>query len=147
MKKKMHSCPFQKGTFILKDVLLSRAFISLNATGKQILLMLLLKRQMPGKFKTRKALPKDTVINNGEIELSYPEMLSFGLDSKYVARGFSDVIEKGFCRMTERGGKGKASYNRYELINDWKDYGTDVFTPREREKSVGYGYCAKKRKK
>jgi len=101
---------------------------------------------MPGNFKSRKSLPKSTILNNGEIELSYPELKAFGLDTKYVARGFSDVMEKGFCRMVERGGRGKGSYNLYELIDDWMDYGTDKFIPREREKSVGYGYCSKKKK-
>lgn len=142
MPKKHHSCPFQKGTFITKDLLLSKAYLDLSKHGRLILTLFLLKRQMPGNFKTRKGIPKDTVLNNGELELSYKELTSVGLESKQASRGFSDVIEKGFVTMTGRGGKGKKSYNLYKLISDWKDYGTDDFEPRERIKSVGYGYCA-----
>jgi hypothetical protein len=144
MTKKKHSCPFQKGTFIEKTILLSPAFIALSKHGRMILFLFLLKRQMPGNFKSRKMLPKDTVINNGELELSYKELYSIGLKNQQIARGFDDVIEKGFIKMTERGGKGKGSYNLYQLLNDWKDYGTDKFKEREREKSVGYGYCKSK---
>jgi hypothetical protein len=139
---KEHSCPFQKGTFVKKELLTSKAFLSLSKTGKTVLLLLLLKRQMPGNFRNRKNLSKDTILNNGEIELSYKELASLGFNTNQSARGFDDVIKKGFCKMVERGGKGKGSYNLYELIDDWQKYGTPDFKPRERIKSIGYGYCS-----
>lgn len=142
MSKKHHACPFQKGTFLYNDFLTSKAFISLTKHGKTILLMLYLKRQMPGKMKTRKHLPQNTVINNGELQLTYKELHSFGLSDKTITRAFDDVIRKGFVRVEYLGGKGKLDNNLYSVIEDWRLYGTDSFAPREREKSVKYGFCA-----
>ncbi len=144
MFKSLHSCPFQKGTFITRELLLSKAYISLSSHAKLILAMFLLKRQMPGNYRSRKSLPKETVLNNGEIELSYKEIQIYGLDIKQISRAFDDVISKGFIEMTQRGGKGKKSYNKYQIIDDWKNYGTDAFIKRNRIKSHGYGFCNKK---
>lgn len=143
---KKHSCPFQKGTFIEKDILLSTAFLSLSKHGKTILLMLLLKRQFNRPSKNNRSRGMLVLTNNGTLELSYKELKSYGLNENQSARGFSDVIEKGFVRMMERGGKGKKSYNKYSLTDDWVFYGTEKFTKIERVKSIGYGFCSKKEK-
>ena len=141
---KKHSCPFQKGTFLPKDLILSKAFIELTKHGKTILLMIHLKKIMPGNNRSRQSLPKDTIINNGEIELSYPELYSYGLSDKSITRAFDDVVEKGFVRVEKTGGLGKGHYSKYRIIDDWQKYGTGDFEPRKRERSVKYGFCAKR---
>ncbi len=140
MSKKKHSCPYQKGTFIDKDLVLSRAFISMSKHGRMILILLYLKCI---KRKSKGKRGGYIIINNGELELSYKELYSIGLKNQQIARGFDDVIEKGFIEMVDRGGKGKGSYNLYKVIDDWTDYGGEEFKERKRQKSIGYGYCAK----
>lgn len=141
--KNIHSCPFQKGTFLETELLLSKAFLSMSKHGRMILIMLCLKCiKKKTKAKNRSHYE---IINNGELELSYVELKAHGFHKQQAARGFDDVISKGFVRLRERGGKGKKSYNKYELIEDWKKYGTPEFKQRERKKSIGYGHCAKKK--
>ena len=60
-----------------------------------------------------------------------------------VAELMAKIIEKGFVKMIVRGGKGKGSYNKYAVIDDWKDYGKPDFEDRKRHKSTGFGYCSK----
>lgn len=79
--------------------------------------------------------------HNGELELSYPELYSYVLSDKSITRGFDDIIEKGFIKVNELGGRGKGDYNKYSVIDDWVDYGTEKFEPRKRIKSAKYGFC------
>ncbi len=142
MSKKHHKCPFAFGTFIKKDLLTSRAFISLEKHGKTVLLFFLLKREMPGNKKIPKHMSKDSVLNNGDLILSYPEMNSLGLHNEQARRGIKEVIEKGFIEITYQGGKCKSDYSQYKLIDDWRDYEKPNFTPRTKNKTTGYGFCA-----
>lgn len=98
---------------------------------------------MPGNKKLMQNMPKDTILNNGDITLSSPEYISIGLNASKLTRGMDDCIEKGFIRLIHQGGKCRGDYNKFELINDWRRYGAENFEVEKRDKSVGYGFCSK----
>jgi len=143
MSKKKHSCPFQAGTFLKKELLLSDAFISLGVNSKTILLMILLKCQKAGNFKSRKNIDKDAILNNGELELSYPELYAYGLTNKSITRAFTELHEKRFIETTYIGGRGKGDYNQYKVVNGWIDYGKSHFVVGEKSKTIKHGFCSK----
>ena len=102
---------------------------------------------MPGNSKRYKNIPKDKVLNDGEISLTSKEYESNGLNASKLTRGMDDCIEKGFVKLAHHGGHFKGDYNLFSISNDWKRYGEKDFEVTKRPKAVGYGFCSKGSKK
>jgi len=122
MSKKRNG--YGKGTFVESRYLLSSAFLSLGVSGTsptvstcsvQMLMLFLLKRRYgirPGKKSIRKEMVR---VDENEFELTYAELSSHGIIKTRAARGFSELLAKGFIEVKHRGGAYDTDKNLYSL--------------------------------
>ena len=112
-----------------KLLLESKAFRALTtANSHKVLAMFYIKRQCS---KTgRQGKEQWQIINNGEIEFTYPEAKQKLLITGGTFRNAIDELrEKGFIDITEYGGGLNKSKNLYEISDRWKLYDTPEYKP------------------
>jgi len=118
-----------------QEMFRSEAFISLTHISKYVLQLFLSRRAWHSEGKGRK---KKYVYHDTGLKLPYTEAAAYGIGRKQFRRCVIELIEHGFLEIAEQGGQlhGHRSCNVYDLINDWKYYGTPQFTPRTVPKGV-----------
>jgi hypothetical protein len=119
------------------DMLYSVAFNSLSASDLVVLLRLLQKR----KWRTEGRGKKERVIyNNNGIRFTYKEASCFGISAKTFSRAINKLVSLGFISIAHQGGGlgTVTDCTRFNIINDWKQYGTPAFKPRVKEPVVRY---------
>ena len=127
-------------TNIERDMVVSEAFLTLNGTCKNVLMVFLLKRKMSYK-KGRDPICK----NANEICLTYKELTSnpFNLHQQQVARAIKTLLARGFCKIVHQGGAYKKDKNEYGISDNWRIWkpGMD-FSPKKKGIKRGYqGKC------
>lgn len=118
-----------------QEMFRSEAFISLTHTSKYVLQLLLSRREWHSEKKSRKKRP---IFHDAGLKLPYSEAKAYGIGEKQFRRCIIELIEHGFLEIAEQGGQlhGHRKCSVYNLINDWKYYGTSQFTPRTAPKGV-----------
>lgn len=146
--KKNEKNGYGRGTFILSDMFLSEAFISLGCRGTSpvtswassaMLLMLLGKRDMRKTTDKKGKSKRFTIVNGDALTLTYAELESRGIPNKTATRGFDELLAKGFIRIVDPGGlheKHKAVYELSENYILWRP--GHVFETRERDVKRGF---------
>ncbi|MFH1731226.1 MAG: hypothetical protein ABIF82_06210 [Planctomycetota bacterium] len=118
-----------------RDMPKSKAFLELSGKAPHVLLIFQTKLQMT-KRNDAKAGGWE-IGNNGEIVFTYREAASkYGIDKGQFTRALDQLIERGFIEIRRRGSGLHRSTTLYAVIEDWRLYGTDKFTPRSREKDM-----------
>lgn len=118
-----------------QQMLRSDAFISLTHTAKYILMLFLSRREWHTEKQGRKKKP---VYHNTGLKLPYSEAATYGINAKQFRRCLKELIEHGFLEIAKQGGqfRGHKECSEYDLIDDWKHYGTSAFTQRTAPKGV-----------
>ncbi|MEW6237312.1 MAG: hypothetical protein AB1656_18170 [Candidatus Omnitrophota bacterium] len=118
---------YGKGTFFETRYLLSPAFISLGVSGTSaivsscstvMLLMFLCKRQFkrcPGK----KGIKEMMRVDENKLSLTYKELARYGISKTRAARGFSELLAKGFIKVEHQGGAFEKDKSLYSLSTDF----------------------------
>ena len=91
-----------------------------------------------------------TIINNGEIEYTYSEAEKVGFTRSRFMRAIDELVEKGFLDITHSGSGGmKGDKSKYAISERWRDWGTDRFIEKTRQKDTrkGRGFAVYWKKK
>jgi len=133
------------GTFILREVIMSRAYHALSGFAPQLLILFLSKRDIR---KTDKVCTNSDSITMtyAELENIYNQGQEFrglpkdGISRPRIIRAFNDLLEKGFISIVRQGGAYKQDKSIYALENDWRQWKPgDVFKTRKKDsRTLGY---------
>jgi hypothetical protein len=112
-----------------QEMFRSEAFISLTHTSKYVLQLFLSRREWHYEGKGRRRKP---VFHNTGLKFLYREAVAYGIDSTQFRRCIKELIEHGFIEIAKQGGQlhGHKECSEYDLVDDWKHYGTSAFAPR-----------------
>jgi hypothetical protein len=125
----------------------SHCFMKLTSTAKTVLLLFYCRRQMSKGGRQGKSGWVCT--NNGDIFFSYSEALNkFGIKKSTFARAITQLIEHGFIDINHHGGGMLGDASTYYISERWRDYGTDKFEKKTRQKDTRkLGFASEKMKK
>ena len=145
----MSKFKYNRSPFVLieRELLNSSAFIELPKTASKVFLWFLARRQFVGyKVKGSKEWSN---YNNGEIVFSYPEAeTKFKLSRPRFSRALTALIEYGFIDINHHGGGMLGDASTYYISERWRDYGTDKFEKKTRQKDTRkLGFASEKMKK
>ena len=129
---------------IERDVINSKAFLSLKGMAAQVYLLFLARRKI---VKTgKKGHEKSHCTNSQELEFTYLEAEhKFGITQRRFHKAIDTLIKTGFIDIVRPGGALFKQKTLYGLSDRWKDYGKAEFKESIRKKrGSGYGYCKNK---
>ena len=127
---------YGKYTSIETEMVVSKAFMSLNGSCKNLLLLFLLKRKL--KFQKGKV---PICLNPDEICMTYKELENepFNLHPEQIRRNFKILRSRGFIKIMHQGGAYKKDKNVYGLSDNWRIWGPDQdFSPKKKDVKRGY---------
>ena len=112
-----------------RELFKSKAYISLTGKSTQVYGILLSRRQLEninrGKSGKR---PFWVIKNNGKIVFKYEEAELLGISKTQFRHAIDQLVNRGFIRIIP-------GYPlNFELIDNWKNYGTEKFEPVRRDK-------------
>ena len=124
-KRKNKKGKFKAGTWVEREMFLSRAFHALSGFAPQLLIMFLGKRDI--KLKNGKYV----CINQDNITMTYIELENIykrGKYEKHLPKGITrtrinaalkQLLAKGFIKIIHRGGGFQQDKTIYALTDDW----------------------------
>ena len=122
------------GIWLEREVILSKAFRSLETTACYIMFMIFMsKRQMEkdGLGARRRWIIK----NNGKIEFTYEDAKQkYDISNSRFTKALDELIDKGFIDIAASGMGVHKTTTLYSISDRWKDYGTPNFIKIERPK-------------
>jgi len=111
----------------------SKAFLSLNKSAIQMLLIFYTKRQMSKVGRGKRKEWECT--NTGEIIFTYDEARDqYGITAPRFVRGLDSLIAYGFIDIVEQGGGVKGYTTKYGISERWRLYGQVHFQTAHRQK-------------
>lgn len=125
----------KSGAWFTRDLLLSQAYLKLSATGKFVLGVIMLKRDMNRNHEC---------LNSHEIFVTYKELENRGMSRGSVANAFSDLLAKGFVKIMHQGGAYKQDKTQYGITNEWSWWKAGDKPVRKRPPGRQAGYHALK---
>lgn len=128
----------KSGAWLTRELLLSPAYIKLSSSGKNILAVLMLKRNMSKNHE---------VLNMKNLTVTYKEMEAYGMARGSVTAGITDLLAKGFIEIVRVGGAYQQDKTVYGLTDDWRYWqvGDKAVRTKQRGKKSGYDSLEKYR--
>lgn len=129
---------FSPGTWLEKEMAMSRAYLELSGFAPQLLVLFLLKRDFKnkvcrnGKQITMTYAELENIYNQGKEERN---LLKDGVSRPRIIRALDDLLAKGFLEIVRRGGAFQQDKTVYGLTDDWR-YWRPGQTVRTREKDT-----------
>lgn len=128
----------KSGTWILREMAMSRAYLSLGCFAPQLLVLFLLKRDIDKNHNC---------LNSNSITMTYAELENIynqgiqnkglpkdGITKTRILRAIEELMAKGFIKIVHRGGTYKQDKSIYALTDDWKYWQKGmVFFKREKD--------------
>lgn len=147
------------GAYIESELFDSEPYRLLTKIEMRIYFDFLLKRKF-GKLQKKQGKRQNKFItNNGQITFTYAEAERLGYPritfqrsiDKFIKVGLIDITHQGTGGMISDDGKVSGEATLYSISERWKDYGTDRFIEKERQKDTRKGrgwavYHERKRK-
>jgi hypothetical protein len=138
MGKKKRKGKFKPGTWLDREMYMSRAYLSLGGFAPQLLCLFLGKRDFD---RDCNCLNKDSItmtyaeleniFNHGEQNKGLPKD---GVTRPRIIRSFEQLMARGFIRIVHRGGTYKQDKSIYALTDEWKRWQKGmVFFKREKD--------------
>ena len=131
------------GTWITREMIMSKAFTSLSGGSKQVLLMFLLKRDMT----------KQHVCSNCDsLTMTYLELENMHGEGDGMARGtitysIEQLLARGFIQVVRQGGGYQQDKSVYGLTEDWRFWVPgSVIRTKNKGRSAGYSALKKRSK-
>jgi len=129
-----HNWDIRNTAVLSPDLIYSQAFADLSASSLRVLVRLLQKRKFYKAGKKARG-GRRIIYDDSPLILTYLEAECLGLSKSTFGRAIKQLCRVGFIAIEHQGGSigtGK-DWSTYRLINDWQDYGSDRFRPREKE--------------
>lgn len=145
MAYKKRGAKLPAGTWVERDLMRSKAFLSLKGFGPQLLVLFLAKRNREA-ITDRKGVKGKEWTNLDNLRMTYAELESLGITKPRVTRGIDELLTKGFIEIRHHGGGYKQDCSVYALSHEWKFWlpGMVCF---KREQDVKRGYQGQHKKK
>lgn len=121
------------GAWFTRDILLSPAYVKLSSSGKTILSMFYLKRDMSKNHEC---------LNNKNLSVTYKELEALGLSRGSVTAGIDDLLAKGFIEIVRVGGAYQQDKTICGLTDKWRWWRKKDPPIRERTPGRKSGYFA-----
>lgn len=123
-----------------RDLINSKAFLSLKGVSPQLLMLFLARRRL--EKHGRRGKKKWVCVNASEIIFTYSEAKRrFGISNARFTRGIDDLIAKGFIDIVHPGGCYKHEKSVYGISDRWRLFGGPGFVCIQRPKDpVQRGY-------
>jgi hypothetical protein len=140
------------GTFVETEMFLSKAFMSLGKRGTsktvscasaQMLILLLGKRGFRDKKDKKGNKGKPVRVDDNKFKLPYKELSSRGIKTGTAARGFDELLAKGFIEIINPGGAYAQDQAIYGLVDDWRFWKLGDAPVRKRTKDINRGWQGK----
>lgn len=150
-EEKRYKSYLGKGTYLPRELILSKAYRNLTKTASDVLLIFWLKQRKEKVNCKGKGKRKDEYVttNNSEIEFTYPEAKQrFGLSIMQFTRARDLLVKMGFIDISSSGSGMFKQANKYSISERWRKYGTNEFVEKRREPDRRYiGFRGSKRKR
>lgn len=120
----------QKKRLIMnKDMIRSKAFITLTGPAKQILMELYIRLTVDcHKSGRNKKDVQYYAKNNGNLILRYSEMQKmFGYSPSTISRAIDNLVQNGFVEIARLGHGVQRQEHKFALIKNWQQFGTADF--------------------
>lgn len=122
-----------------RELLQSPAYLALKGHAPQVLGLFLCKRQVARINKGKEQVW--VCINNGELVFTYREAKEkYGLQYTTFSRALDELMAKGFLRISTRESSSWEEPAMYELLDEWRKYGTPDFSPSVRIKQCTHRF-------
>ena len=136
IKKQLSRNGYGKYTSIETEMVISKAFMSLNGSCKNLLLLFLLKRKL--RFQKGKV---PICINPDKICMTWKELEGepFNFHPEQIRRNIKTLLVRGFIKIVHQGGAYKKDKSIYGLSDNWRIWkpGKD-FSPNKKDIKRGY---------
>ena len=131
-----------------REMLESKAFLSLNGSAIKVLCVLLGRRQF-ARIKSRLTRKKEDWVctNNGQIEFTYKDAeRRLGFNISRFKRALDQLVDRGFIDISHHGGGLYGDRSKYAISERWRKYGTSEFkgVPPRRVRKIGFRGRSKK---
>jgi len=138
MRRKKHKYQLRRNVYVQWEMLDSKAFKELNASGIRVLLRFLQKRTWAyikqGRHQKR-------VYENHNLVFTYAEAAAvIGIQTTTFYNAIKRLVEVGFVDIEHQGGTFGHDYSMYALSERWRDYGTERFKIVEKERTLPRGH-------
>lgn len=131
------------GTWVERNLMRSKAFLSLRGCAPQLLVLFLAKRTRKTVTDKKGANSYDwTNLNN--LRMTYAELESLGITKPRATRGIDELLAKGFIEVRHQGGGYKQDCSVYALTDTWT-YWTPGMIFSQRKQDVKRGYQGHKK--
>jgi hypothetical protein len=119
------------GTWLTRELLLSPAYMKLSSTGKFVLGVIMLKRDITKQHEC---------LNRRNINVTYKELESYGMSRGSITNALTDVQAKGFVEVVHQGGAFQQDKTVYGITDDWRfwEVGDKPIRTRQQGKKAGY---------
>jgi len=125
------------GIYIEREIVKSKAYLSLRGFAPQLLMLMLEKRVM--QKQGRRGKEKWSCTNYHSINMTYVELEKHGITQPRATRAFDDLLAKGFISIRNPGGGYDKDKAIYSLSENWRIWHEGcVF---ERRKKQYRGFC------
>lgn len=126
---------------IERDLITSKAFLSLSGIAPQVLLLFLSCRIFERRKTHKKKKGEWICTNTDRLSFTYAKAESLGINRQRFTRALDQLIEKGFLNLAHAGGVVRGDVSLYELSERWRLYDTKEFQlatrPRD-DRWIGY---------
>jgi len=144
MGKKSKKGKFKSGTYIEREMYMSRAFLSLTGFAPQLLILFLGKRDFTNDHVcincqniTMTYAELENIFNHGKPKHGMPKD---GITRPKIIRAITQLLANGFLEIRHQGGAYKQDKSIYALSDKWRLWRPDmVFSERPKDtRTRGY---------
>lgn len=129
------------GIYVERELIKSKAYLSLIGFSPQLLMLMLEKRVM--MKHGRKGKEKWNCVNCDSINMTYVELDKYGINRPRITRAFDDLLAKGFITKINPGGGYKQDKAIYGISENWRIWQEGmIFETREKQYR---GFCKRKK--
>lgn len=116
--KQLSKNGYGKYTIIETDMMVSKVFLTLNGSAKNILLLFLLKRK-GWKFEKGKV---PVSLKNDNLTMTWLELGAppFNFHAGIINRGIKTLVSRGFIKIMHRGGACAKDRTIYAISENWR---------------------------
>ena len=137
---------FKSGTWVEREMFMSRAYLSLSGFAPQLLILFLGKRDFNSQRECK---------NKGNITMTYAELENIfnrgkrsqfggkekdGITRPRIIRAIDELLAKGFIQIVHQGGAYKQDKSIFALSEDWRIWHPGVVFSERKKDTRTRGY-------
>jgi len=132
--------------WIDRQMIKSKAFLSLKGFASQLLIMVLGKRIFIKQG--RKGKEKWGLVNGYNINITYTEFKQkYGITQPKLTRAIDQLLKKGFLSVVHPGGMYRHDKAVYALSDNWVFWAPGMTLQKREKETIKRGFCSPKKQK